>query len=65
MINNVISEVYEGYMPNILFGGTCMSNYSGDTTKLILAGVGSLVAYAYCGPVGLILVGVVLLMAKK
>lgn len=42
-----------------------MSNYSGDTTKLILAGVGSLVAYAYCGPVGLILVGVVLLMAKK
>ena len=42
-----------------------MSNYSGDKTKLVLAGVGGLVAYAYCGPIGLILVGAILLMAKK
>lgn len=40
-------------------------SYSGDKTKLILAGIGGMVAYAYCGPVGFILVGAILLMASK
>ena len=38
-----------------------MNNYTGDSAKLIL---GALVAFATLGPVGVILVGVVLLFVK-
>lgn len=41
-----------------------MGRYTGDSTKLILVGVGSLVAFATLGPIGVILVGVVLLFVK-
>lgn len=41
-----------------------MNNYTGDSAKLILVGVGAVIAFATLGPIGVILIGVVLLFAK-
>lgn len=41
-----------------------MNKYTGDSAKLILVGVGAVVAFATMGPVGVILIGVVLLFVN-
>ena len=46
-----------------LEGGNCKLKNS-NATKLLIIGIGAVMAYSYMGPVGLILLGVVFMLAE-
>ncbi len=41
-----------------------MNKSSGGVTTLLLVGIGAMVAYQYSGPIGLLVVGIVLLLVN-